>query len=163
MPACLNNLDSTFLCHLSSFKDLVDINRTISAHKWAIHLTPDGHADKPHHLNNFANLFLHHFECFKDILDIDRAISAHKQTVHLTLNGHADKAGCLSNLGRSFLYWFNHSVNPVDRSATVSHLQCAASCSTAPSFTQFHAATQWACLASRWKFSSAPQEVHCCI
>jgi hypothetical protein len=78
------------LCRFQHSGNLVDIDKAISAHNQAVHLTPDGHAEKPGFLNNLANSFGCCFEHSRDLVDIDKAISTHNQTVHLTPDSHSD-------------------------------------------------------------------------
>jgi hypothetical protein len=116
----LNNLDSSFLRRFEHSRDLVDIDRAVSAHKQAVHLTPDGHAEEPCHLNSLGSSLTCRFECSRDLIDIDRAVSVHERAVHLTPDGHVDKPCRLNNLGNSFLVRFNHSEELVDIDKAIS-------------------------------------------
>jgi hypothetical protein len=116
----LNNLGSSFLRRFEHSKDPVDIDKAFSAHKQAVHLTPDGHAEEPCHLNSLGSSFMCRFECSRDPIDIDRAVSVHEQAVHLTPDGHINKSRRLNNLGSSFLVRFNHSGDLVDIDKSIS-------------------------------------------
>jgi hypothetical protein len=99
----------------------MDIEKAISHHKHALHLTPDGHTAKPRLLNNLGTSFLHWFEHSGDLMDIDKAISHHEHALHLTPDGHADKSACLNNLGNSFSHRFEHSGDLMDIDKAISH------------------------------------------
>ncbi|KIM74180.1 hypothetical protein PILCRDRAFT_80299 [Piloderma croceum F 1598] len=116
----LSNLGNSFLCRFERSGDLIDVDKAISAHEQAVHLTLDGHANKPNCLNNLGSSLLCRFEHSGDLIDIDKAISTCEQAVHLTPDGHADKPGRLSNLGSSFLRRFECSGDLIDVDKAIS-------------------------------------------
>ncbi|KAF8121610.1 TPR-like protein [Boletus edulis] len=114
-PSRLNNLGLSFITRfkrLGELRDLEDGISTyrdadaISTHRDAVHLTPDGHPDKPSGLNNLGNSFITRFERLGELRDLEDAISTHRDAVHLTPDGHPDKPSGLNNLGSSFMTRF---------------------------------------------------------
>jgi hypothetical protein len=105
----LSEAGNYFLRRFWRSGDLMDIDKAISHHEHAVHLTPDGHADMPGRLNNLGNSFARRFQRSGDLMDIDKAISHHEHAVHLTPDDHADKPAHLNNLGNSFLDFVRRS------------------------------------------------------
>jgi tetratricopeptide (TPR) repeat protein len=88
---------------------LDDLERAIAVNERAVHLTPEGHADKSRCLMNLGTSFQGLFKRTRDSNYIDKAISAHEHAVCLVADGHVDKPVILSHLGESFLLRFNHT------------------------------------------------------
>ncbi|KAF8443866.1 hypothetical protein L210DRAFT_3643456 [Boletus edulis BED1] len=61
-PGRLNNLGRSFRARFKRLGELRDLEDAISTHMDAIHLTPDGHPDRPHCLNNLGNSFKARFK-----------------------------------------------------------------------------------------------------
>jgi hypothetical protein len=76
MPACLG---ISFTCHFECSGNLVDIDQAITTHEQALHVIPNGHADKLRHLSSLGNSIMHCFGCSESLADINKAITAHRQ------------------------------------------------------------------------------------
>jgi hypothetical protein len=73
-------------------KAMVILTRTV-------HLTLDGHPNKPVQLNNFGIAFQLRFERLGSMDDLEQAVVIFTRAVDLTPDGHPDKPGQLTNLG----------------------------------------------------------------
>ena len=59
------------------FGDLVNIDKAISVHEQAVHLTPEGHSNKPACLKNLGNSFADLFKCSGDLVDRSATITCY--------------------------------------------------------------------------------------
>ncbi|KAJ7218392.1 TPR-like protein [Mycena pura] len=100
--------------------DVGDINKAVRVMQDAVHLTPDGHANKPLWLGNLGTALLAQFERLGDLNDLNKALSIQEDGVRLTPNGHPDKQVWLNNLGNSLLARFERLGDLDDLNKSVS-------------------------------------------
>ncbi|KAJ7883687.1 hypothetical protein B0H14DRAFT_3747180 [Mycena olivaceomarginata] len=93
--ALVNNLGNSLRARFGRLGDLSDLNESVSKKKEAVHLTPDGHPDKPGRLNNLGNSLRARFERLGDLSDLNESVSKMEDAVHLTPDGHPDKPAML--------------------------------------------------------------------
>jgi len=125
MPALLNNLGNSFQALFERTGEVSDVSEAISVQRWAVQLTPNGHANMPGRLCNLGNSLRCRFQRTSDISDISEAISVQQQAVQLTPNGHARMPGYLTNLGISFQWRFERTGEVLDVSEAISVQQRA--------------------------------------
>jgi tetratricopeptide (TPR) repeat protein len=100
--------------------DLGDLNKSVSVQEDAVHLTPEGHPDKPLQLNNLGGSLMCRFEYLGDLGDLNKSVSVREDAVHLTPQGHPDKPLLLNNLGGSLMHRFEHLGDLGDLNKSVS-------------------------------------------
>ncbi|KAJ6568693.1 CHAT domain-containing protein [Mycena capillaripes] len=86
--------------------DLGDLSNTVSALEDAVHLTPDGHPDKPGSLNKLGSSLMGRFERLGDLSDLNKSIMMFEDAIQLIPDGQPGKPGSLNNLGNSLLARF---------------------------------------------------------
>jgi hypothetical protein len=91
----------------------------------AVHLTPDGHPNKPGRLNNLGISLLTRFERLGNMEDIDGAIGQQQAAVHLTPDGHPNKPKYLNNLGNSLFTRFGRLGKMEDMDGAIAQQQAA--------------------------------------
>ncbi|KAI9569327.1 hypothetical protein HD554DRAFT_607121 [Boletus coccyginus] len=82
--------------------ELSDLEETISKHRGAINLTPNGHPDKPIGLIILGNSFRARFGRLGDLSDLGEAIPMYRDAVDLARHDHPDKPDHFTNLGNFF-------------------------------------------------------------
>ncbi|KAF8132582.1 hypothetical protein EV363DRAFT_1295983 [Boletus edulis] len=70
-----NNLGNSFRARFERLGELRDLEDAISTRSDVVHLTPDGHRDKPSRLNNSGNSFITRFEHLGEPSDPEDTIS----------------------------------------------------------------------------------------
>jgi len=125
MPSWLSNLGNSFSGRFQRTGDPTDIAGAISAHKRAVQLTPNDHADMPSWLSNLGNSFAGRFQRTGDLTDIANGISVHRKAVELTPDGHADMPSRFNNLGTSFSCRFERTGDLTDIVGAISAHQRA--------------------------------------
>ncbi|KZV63731.1 hypothetical protein PENSPDRAFT_201112 [Peniophora sp. CONT] len=97
---------------------LVILDCAVVAARCAVHLTPDGHPDKPTRYSNLGNSLLARFKCNGNLDDVEQSIAAHLRAIELTPDGHPDKPTRYSNLVHSLLARFkcNGNLDDVEQS-----------------------------------------------
>ncbi|KAF8129598.1 hypothetical protein EV363DRAFT_1337786, partial [Boletus edulis] len=81
----LNNLGLSFTTRVERLGELSDLEDAISTHRDAVHLTPDGHPDKPSHLNNLGLSFRARFERLGEPSDLEDAISLYSHSASVPI------------------------------------------------------------------------------
>ncbi|KAF8436631.1 hypothetical protein L210DRAFT_3548766, partial [Boletus edulis BED1] len=81
----LNNLGLSFTTRVERLGELRDLEDAISTHRDAVHLTPDGHPDKPSHLNNLGLSFRARFERLGEPSDLEDAISLYSHSASVPI------------------------------------------------------------------------------
>ncbi|KAJ6582426.1 CHAT domain-containing protein [Mycena capillaripes] len=74
--------------------------------EYAVHITLEGHSEKPARLSNLGNSLVTRFNHLGNLGDLNGAISKHEDAVRLILDSHSNKHIWLSNLGTSLLIRF---------------------------------------------------------
>ncbi|THU96130.1 hypothetical protein K435DRAFT_723032 [Dendrothele bispora CBS 962.96] len=90
-----------------------DIDKSISALKQAVDLTPNENPFKPMYLSKLGDALLCRFAA-RNASDLDEAIQAQTQAVNLLPCEHADKASYLSDLSSSLRSRYTRMSNAVD-------------------------------------------------
>ncbi|KAJ7835221.1 CHAT domain-containing protein, partial [Mycena leptocephala] len=96
----------SLLTRFERLGDLDDLNNSVLRAEDAVHLTPDGHPDKPCKLSNLGNSLLTRFGWLGDLNDLNNSVLRAEDAVRLTPDGHTDKPMMLNNLGNSLFRRF---------------------------------------------------------
>ncbi|KAF8436638.1 CHAT domain-containing protein [Boletus edulis BED1] len=160
--AGLKNLGVALLWRFERLGELRDLEDAISTYRDAVHLTPDGHPDKPGRLNNLGHSFIARFEMpfrhtgmparferLGELRDLEDAISTYRDAVHLTPDGHPDKPSRLSNLGLSFVTCFKRLGELRDLEDAISLYSHSASVPIGSISVRFRASWNWILYARR--------------
>jgi hypothetical protein len=110
----LHRVGNSFFNEFSRTKDLINIDKAITAFGGAVRLTPEGHADKSELLHNLGLSWTERFEVTGKFGDIEQAISFHNDALRLTPEGDSHKPQQLNNLGAAFIARFLRTGKLVD-------------------------------------------------
>ncbi|KAJ7928232.1 CHAT domain-containing protein [Mycena leptocephala] len=116
----LDNLGGSLFRRFERLGDLDDLNKSVKIREDAVHLTPDGHPDKPTMLNNLGNSLVRRFERLSDLDSLNKAIKIREDALHLAPDGHLYRASMLNNLGTCLLMRFEKLGNLDDLNKSVS-------------------------------------------
>ncbi|KAF8903455.1 CHAT domain-containing protein [Gymnopilus junonius] len=119
MSARLDNLGVSLMLRFVREGDLEDISESISIHRRAVDLTPEGHPNLPavlHHLGGSLRIrFLH----TQQLTDISESISVQQKAVQLTPEHHAYLPGRLDSSGSSLMRRFDITGHVTDISEAI--------------------------------------------
>ncbi|KAK6974110.1 CHAT domain-containing protein [Favolaschia claudopus] len=100
-PTFLADLGVALLVRVKQLRRLEDITRAIKMLQQSVHLTPDGHPDKPSRLNNLGSSLLWRFKRLGNRHDLDQCIAHMEAAVNLAADNDPDRLAWMSNLGLS--------------------------------------------------------------
>jgi tetratricopeptide (TPR) repeat protein len=114
IPGRLNNIGNSFFSEFLRTKDLINVDKAITAFGAAVRLTPEGHADKFELLHNLGVSWRERFKLTGKFSDIEEAFSIHHDALHLTSEGDTYRPQQLNDLGAAYIARFLHTGKLVD-------------------------------------------------
>ncbi|KAB5588629.1 Aromatic di-alanine and TPR containing protein [Ceratobasidium theobromae] len=148
MPVRLGKLGNA---HRSRFERLgkpEDIKEAIKCATHALSLTPKGHPNMPMRLNNLGNSHYSRFEQLGKLEDIEKAIECGTHTVSLMPEDHPEMSTQMNNLRHAHKSCFLSTGSLQSLTQSFHCYRNASQLSTGRPLFRFHAAREWAKLAS---------------